>query len=206
MPIDLDLYSEHMRGRGIVEVLLRGHLWVEQFLMALIEAEVANPEPLNMDRMTFASKLNLAEALGLLSSGDAKTIRILNKMRNRLAHDLEGEPGQEELSALEASLSDSQKSLAGKLSQTDEYAGSPTELEHVVRLAMSILALITEIEYHRQAHSYWREHREAIDAHKMLVAIQKQIGVTEPMGWDEWRGRVGIPERPNGTHVTVRTK
>lgn len=79
MPIDLDLYTEHMRGKGIVEVLLRGHLWVEQFLIALIEAEVANPEPLNMDRMTFASKLNLAEALGLLSSGDAKTIRILNK-------------------------------------------------------------------------------------------------------------------------------
>lgn len=206
MPIDLDLYSEHMRGRGIVEVLLRGHLWVEQFLMALIEAEVANPAPLSMDRMTFANKLNLAEALGLLSSGDAKTIRILNKMRNRLAHDLEGEPGQEELSALEASLSDSQKSLAGKLSQTDEYVGSPADLEHVVRLAMSILALITEIEYHRQAHVYWREHREAIDAHKMLVAIQKQIGATEPMSWDEWRGRVGIPERPNGTHVTVRTK
>lgn len=125
-------------------------------------------------------------------------------MRNRLAHDLKGEPRQEELTAFEASLSESQKSLAGKLSETEEYRAPSSEVEHVARLARSILALITEIEYHRQAHAYWREHREAIDAHKMLVALQKQIGVAEPTSWDQWRERVGgIPERPNGSHITA---
>lgn len=33
MPIDLDLFMSHMRGRGLVEVFLRGHLWVGLFTM-----------------------------------------------------------------------------------------------------------------------------------------------------------------------------
>ena len=72
-PIDVELFMEHTRKRSIVEVLLRGHLWLENALIELIEAEVANPVPLKLDRMTFANKANLAEALGLLGSTDAGT-------------------------------------------------------------------------------------------------------------------------------------
>lgn len=151
-PIDVELFMEHTRKRSIVEVLLRGHLWLENALIELIEAEVANPVPLKLDRMTFANKANLAEALGLLGSTDAGTLRALNKIRNRLAHDLHGEPTLDDLVLLERGLSQSQTDLAGKLSRADvsRFGAWPADSDHLVRLGMTILALLAEIEMHRQ--------------------------------------------------------
>ncbi len=203
-PIDVELFMEHTRKRSIVEVLLRGHLWLENALIELIEAEVANPVPLKLDRMTFANKANLAEALGLLGSTDAGTLRALNKIRNRLAHDLHGEPTLDDLVLLERGLSQSQTDLAGKLSRADvsRFGAWPADSDHLVRLGMTILALLAEIEMHRQRHKYWKEHRQSIEAHRLTVAIQKKLG-QEPETWDQWRAVFDIPDPPSPGDATV---
>ena len=197
-PIDLDLFMDHTRGRSMVEVLLRGHLWLENALIDLIVAEVANPVPLKMDRMTFANKVNLAEALGLLGPTDAGTLRAFNRIRNRLAHDLHGEPTLDDLAVLEQGLSPSQLDLANKLSRADDYRyrTKPADPDHLVRLSMTVLALLTEIEMHRQYHKYWKEHRDSIEAHRFQTALLKQLGVESPETWDEWRKSFNIPDPP----------
>lgn len=114
MPIDLSLYLAHTEGRGLVEVLLRGHLWVEKHLISLLEAELARPEALDLDRVSFAQKVKLADALGMLTPDEEGLLRKLNQARNLLAHDLRGHPTVEVIADLERSAPKSQRSLSRK--------------------------------------------------------------------------------------------
>lgn len=202
-PIDLGLFVEHTRGRSVVEVLLRGHLWLENAVIDLIEADVANPAALNMDRMTFANKVNLAEALGLLSPGDAATLRTLNKIRNRLAHNLHGEPTPEDLATLHRGLSPSQLDLASKLGAAEEFRTTDPETQHVDQLSTITLALLCEIESHRQHHVYWKTHRKSIEAHGFTTELLKSFGISKWKTWDEFRAFTGIPDAPSPEDVVI---
>lgn len=202
--IDLKRYLEHTKGRSLVEILLRGHLWLENAVVGLIEAEVQNAEVLSLGRMSFVNKLNLAEALGVLSSEDARSIRTINRIRNRLAHELDGEPTVQELVAIEESMTESQLSLASKLSRVRDEGESIRDSDVLVRLSMSILALLAEIEQHRQRHAYWKKYRTQIDSFKVMVAIQRRLGQRE-WSWDEYRKRFSIPVEPSPKDVIVRS-
>ena len=48
------------------QTIIRAHLWTEHFLIQLIEGGVARPASLDMDRMSFATKVQIASALGLM--------------------------------------------------------------------------------------------------------------------------------------------
>lgn len=201
-PIDLELFKEHTRGRSMVEVLLRGHLWLENALIDLIEAEVRNAKPLNTERMSFANKVNLAESLGLLGSSDAKTLRKVNGIRNRLAHDLHGEPTIDDIAILEEGLSQRQRELSESLLDSNEFHDPPSDPDHVVRLSVAVLALLVEIEWHRQQHKYWKENRQAIEAYRLVVEASKKLG-REPTTWDQWRATLNVPEAPSPYGVTA---
>jgi hypothetical protein len=205
VPIDLTLYLSHTRGRGIVEVFLRGHLWIEKFLIELLEAEVPNPSPLRLDRMNFASKVNLGEALNLLSPTDAASLRVLNSLRNRLAHDLEGEPTLADVKRLEAGLSESQTALALKVAQAEVHNDGelPFDPDEIVRLSAVVLAILTEMEMHRQRHVYWREHRGEIEAFHVAAAMITQAG-GEPMTLEEYRRKRAIPDPPGAGDVVLK--
>ncbi|WP_255792311.1 hypothetical protein [Mycobacteroides abscessus] len=204
-PIDLDLFEEHTRGRGIVEVLLRGHLWLENAVIDLITVGIHNPEPLKIDRMTFANKVNLAEALGLLGPGEASTLRAFNRIRNRLAHDLHGEPTLDDLSMIEQGLSNLQRDMADGLCRTDDFQKRPADPDHMIRLSTTILALLADIEWHRQRHKYWKENRTSIDAYGIVAAIHKRYGRT-PQTWDEWCAERSIPKPPSPEGIAFRAR
>lgn len=196
MPIDVNLYVEQIQGRSLVEVLLRGHLWVEKHLNVLLEAELSRPKALKLDRMAFSQKTNLADAMGMLSRQEVETLRTLNAMRNRLAHDLYGEPSEEDVSRLEACVPDSQRGLSHKLLEVmGQEDASDQETVICRRLSAVILALLTEMEQHSQWHAYWREHRSAMEAYRLMVAISERMGAT-PESEDEYRRAVGIPAPP----------
>lgn len=204
MPIDVDLYISHTRGRSIVEVLLRGHLWVEKHLISLLEAELRRPEALDLDRMTFSQKVKLATALGMLHPDEAGAIRILNGMRNRLAHDLSGVPSEEDVARLQRALPKSQRELAAKLLaiMEDEEEGADPEQDLPRELAAAVLAQLTELEQHSQWHAYWRKHREAMEGYRTMVVIMKRLGAT-PETEEEYRKALGIPEPPTPRDAIV---
>ncbi len=78
-------------GVGLV-VVLRGHLYVEAAIETLILARAPGFEPyLGSPRFSFARKVDVATALGVLTPECAKGVQALNKIRNDFAHDLKRE-------------------------------------------------------------------------------------------------------------------
>lgn len=196
MPIDMDLFMAHMRGRGIVEVLLRGHLWIEKFLGELLEAELRDPAVIAFDRMPFSQKVNLAQALGLLSPAEAEPLRRLNRLRNRLAHDLTGDPMAGDLSTLEGSLTGMQRNMFDTQLDRDPMADEVRRLEYLIH------GILICIEYHRLRHVYWRENRLALDTYGLIKALENRVGVSTPD--EELRARCGVPDPPVPQDVWVQ--
>lgn len=72
-----------------LEMLLKGHLYIESLLISLIEAAAVEPAALELDRLGFANKVAIAAAIGGLPSDMAPAVRRLNKLRNEVAHRLD---------------------------------------------------------------------------------------------------------------------
>lgn len=188
MPIDLDLFMSHMRGRGLVEVFLRGHLWVEKFLGDLLEAVLADPAAIQLDRMSFSQKVGLAQALGAVASAEAAPLRVMNKTRNRLAHDLAGDPTTKDLAVLEDSLSGLQRKLFDTQLVRHPEAGEIRRLEFVVH------SILLTIESRRQNHVYESENSAAIGSYRLIRALEERSGGGTPN--EELMRRYGVPEPP----------
>lgn len=189
MPIDLDLFMSHMRGRGLVEVFLRGHLWVEKFLDDLLEAVLADPAANQLDRMSFSQKVGLAQALGTVAPAEAAPLRMMNKARNRLAHDLAGDASTKDLAALEDSLSGLQKKLFDTQLARHPEAGEIRRLEFVVH------SILLTLESHRQNHVYERENSTAISTYRLIRALEERSGRTP--NEEEFMRRYGVPDPPS---------
>ena len=73
----------------VEQTIIRAHLWTEHFLIQLIEGAVARPASLDMDRLSFGTKVQIASAVGVLPASLAKSLMILNTLRNKVAHKLD---------------------------------------------------------------------------------------------------------------------
>lgn len=67
--------------------ILKGHLFIERIIEALIRKNIKNPEVLFKQQLSFSLKLNLAISLGLITQKYVTPIKALNKLRNQYAHD-----------------------------------------------------------------------------------------------------------------------
>jgi hypothetical protein len=81
-------FLAHISMDAPLEIILRGHLWVESSLIRLIEEVLPHPEAIDLARFTFPQKLGLGVALGLVRPDYAPAYLKLNGLRNRVAHDL----------------------------------------------------------------------------------------------------------------------
>lgn len=101
MTIDKAKFEEHVfKPENAFEILLRGHLWVENLLNRILETQIVSPGVIDIDRMAFRQKVDTADAFGFISIEDGKALRELNRMRNKLAHNLLEEPGQADFAFL----------------------------------------------------------------------------------------------------------
>jgi hypothetical protein len=80
-----------MKGGDPLGALVRGHLFVESKLIELIEDTLHNPNAIDLSRINFPTKLNLAVAMGLLPESERRGYTALNALRNRVAHNFETE-------------------------------------------------------------------------------------------------------------------
>ncbi len=83
-----ELFKQHMTDKEPLEVVIRGHLWVEASVIRLIDRALRVPSALEDARLSFAQRVQLARALGAVSDEEARVISKLNRIRNRVAHTL----------------------------------------------------------------------------------------------------------------------
>lgn len=104
MPLDTALFNEQMKDSSILAILLKGHLWTESCLNRALDISFKEPNAANLDRVPFSAKLDLALASGALTKDEVAPLRALNKLRNRLAHELDVGISEQNIRDLEGTL------------------------------------------------------------------------------------------------------
>lgn len=174
MPIDLDLFMRHMRGdQDLVGVFLRAHLWVEQLLADLITVKLERPEVLNVGRWQFAQKINLALALGILDDAEAAPMKLMGKIRNRLAHDLNGEPTAEEIRHLEGALSERQRTPLEAITRLHPRGAAGNDRN---RLEYAVHAILVMLESDKERLIHSQENEAAYYVSAVLKVLNGRIG------------------------------
>lgn len=206
MAIDLQLFRWHFGrpGDSTIELVLRGHLWIEAQLNKLLLAYVAHPEALELGKTTYASKVLWAHAVDAIDRRDVPWYRALNKARNRLAHELGGDPSADDLAEL-------MRRMRPELQDAIEvmWAGNPDQARLVfgddrtalrARLRACLVMHVLALE-HRAMLQEWRrtnsEKLRRVTAKRVLFALAHcdDQGWTDAMERDA-RQTYGIPEPP----------
>ncbi len=60
---EVQAFIDHIRKEDILGVLIRGHLYIEEKLTALIEMNLRQPEKLKLEKKSFSLKIELTVAL-----------------------------------------------------------------------------------------------------------------------------------------------
>lgn len=100
---ELDQYGMETLVFGSPEIssVLRGHLLVERTIETLIEKKLLKPKKLfGNHRLTFEMKVDLADAMGVLSAPYVGAAKALNNIRNAYAHREDHTITLEELNSL----------------------------------------------------------------------------------------------------------
>ena len=77
-----------VQGEDPLAVIIRGHLYVESVLTQLIEEFLAEPSAIEVERLSFKTKVELALAVGAPIEELRTPLTELNRLRNKLAHDV----------------------------------------------------------------------------------------------------------------------
>lgn len=86
-------------------IILRGHLYIENELDALLEGFLPNPDVLELHRESFRRKIFLALALNLIEQNHFAALRDFNEFRNKYAHRLKYHISHQEIIEFKNSLS-----------------------------------------------------------------------------------------------------
>jgi len=86
----------------LILIVLRGHLLVEEQLLATVKAHARRPEAIQEARLSFRQMLHVARSVSTLQVPDAvwSAALKLNELRNALAHQLEPSALDAKISAL----------------------------------------------------------------------------------------------------------
>jgi len=88
---DDDKYRDRLKSVSEWQQIVQGHLYIDHVLSRTLSEALPNPDKIDIDRMGFASKMQLVAAMGLITDDIVGCFRSLNKLRNRIAHRLEYE-------------------------------------------------------------------------------------------------------------------
>ena len=98
---DKYVMSQTMGKFNVISV----HLWLEYLLVRCLRSVLPNAEPLFRDRgMGFAQLVSLCEAHEIVDKPLAETLRRVNAFRNKCAHQLTFNPGDEDWHALDNAI------------------------------------------------------------------------------------------------------
>jgi hypothetical protein len=149
-------FMAHINAESPLEIIIRGHLWIESSLIRLIEEVVPYPEALDLARYSFPRKASLAVGLGLLRQEYLPAYLKLNTLRNRVAHDLFSAIGEKEQAELLQALGPTLRYLSGV--DREEHKDDPFPEP----LRAAIATLLVELEGLRDAVIKRREEMAAL--------------------------------------------
>lgn len=143
---DTALFLEHINADEPLEIILRGHLWIESALIEVIRDALKVPDALKMDRLSFPQKIDLAVALGVFDSKQAPAYMKINQLRNKVAHQLASAIGEPEELELIQILSEEQQNSVGE----HESRGFPYRLRVVIVSLWTYLHALVELQNQRK--------------------------------------------------------
>jgi hypothetical protein len=79
--------AEYLTDADPTSQVLKGHLAVEAVLGEALDVRMELPAELRRMKLSFARKVSLSVALGILSQDEANAFQALNGIRNSLAHE-----------------------------------------------------------------------------------------------------------------------
>jgi len=110
---DKFVMGQTMGKFGVISV----HLWLEHLLAQCLRVVVPNAEPLFRDRgMGFAQLVSLCEAHEIVDKALAETLRMVNALRNKCAHQLTFNPSDADWRALDNAI----EKVAPRISNDEE--------------------------------------------------------------------------------------
>lgn len=198
MPLDVQRLRDHLNSESGQTAVLKAHLWVESLLIGLIEVSLPSPGVLDLDRMTFAQKLKLAEASGGLQPEVVPWVKALNRLRNRLAHELDEDASDEVLEEL-AQVADERLDLAVLVP-----SAVPDDTSAQARFRNWVAVYLLALEWHRMRLEWRRVHQESIQKYEVQLALLEMAGTElSEEKRDELREHWGFPPEPSYRDVFV---
>lgn len=166
---DIDECRERLAIGNDGNKIIQGHLFFDHVLNQLLLESLARPKALRLDRMTFSSKVDLCDALGLLGPSVVAFLKRVNKLRNGIAHDLKFEISDQHVQDLVNILpKDYEKNI-----RTIEENESATRLQAVLLIGA------TAIDMRRQDWLAIRMRRERGKAQLRNIASRTER-------WTDW--------------------
>lgn len=84
--------------------VVQAHLYLDHSITALLSDALARPDAIRLSRMGFAQKVELVDAMDLLPPDLIPPVGAVNKLRNRIAHQLNFEPSRSDVRNLKNAI------------------------------------------------------------------------------------------------------
>ncbi len=150
-------FLEHINAEDPLGIVIRGLIYIESALIKLLEEGVRKPNAIDFAKdLNFPTKVDLAVALGMLKDDEKAVLLNLNRLRNKLAHNVEVQVGRDDEDALVKSLSEDDRLRLVHFEEKSESGEFPERLRRIVAVQWWKLderrVVIDEI---KQLHPEW---------------------------------------------------
>jgi hypothetical protein len=134
-------------------VVIRGHILLELYLAYLITQALPAPHSVELDRLSFPFKVDLAVSLCLLKPHSRQLFLKLNQVRNRFAHDARAILDKKTTTELKSSFTEFHHWLLSK---------SEVKNEHLACLREALVVAFFDLEAASILHKNKRLERQAL--------------------------------------------
>lgn len=163
---DYRKFEQRMAAGNDGQTVLVAHLYLDHIVGALLTEGLPSSDALDLERMAFAQKLQLATALDLTRPPEVAMLTAVNKIRNRLAHELEFEVDADQVARLRSATPSELSSWAIK--QNDERS---------LTLVHLLVGIVIFMEYRRQTIKRMRmvQRRNEVQMAAVMMEAQRYL-------------------------------
>ena len=193
-------FEQHLfKPESSFEILLRGHLWVESLINRILDIHMLDRSSLDLDRITFRQKIDVAQAFGFIAPEDGNAFRKLNRLRNRLAHNLTAAPGKSEVDDLINALGGAAKAAFEAQMRVPEVIKQLKESE-LARLRYWFVSYAIYLDYSCAQQKYKLDNEtKLVQVAAVQIAAEMFGGKEIPI--EEARRQFDLPDPPSAHGV-----
>lgn len=162
---DREQFKTRISSEDRWQQLLQAHLYLDHVLTQMLLEELANPSAIHTNRMGFAQKLQLIDAMGLLPPDLLSCVEFINGIRNKIAHDLEFQISEKEEQDLKNCTP---KPLREAMEASNDREPGPIQFRELLEV------VLLQIDIFRQNHAFQR-----LTTRKAEVRLRTVLDKTE---------------------------